>query len=83
MRESEIFWALAKTVSDETLVLKESAGPGINLTDAENGEFEIDLVPADSESLLGTFYHEAEVHDLDGNETTIFTGQVTIKETAI
>ena len=80
---SDLFWVLSKTVSEAPDVTKDSSGNGISVTDAEQGEFQIELVPSDTEALSGNFYHEAELRDPTGNEITIFVGDLTIKKTAI
>ncbi|QSG06391.1 hypothetical protein [Halapricum desulfuricans] len=83
LTSTEIEWVLAESVSSTPDVVKGTSTGGITITDAVNGEFEIDLVPADTEALVGSYYHEAELRDAVGNEFTIFVGDITIKESAI
>ena len=83
LTNADISWVLAKSVSSSPELLKDTDSGDIVVTDAENGEFEIKLLPADTESLSGSYYHEAEVVDSAGNESTIFVGRFEIKETAL
>ncbi len=59
---------------------KDNAGTGgITITDALNGEFQVTLAPADTATLAGEFYHEAQIRDGSGNISTVLTGTLTIK----
>lgn len=53
---------------------KTTTNGGISITDSVNGKFTIHLVPSDTTSITGNFYHEAEITDVLGNVSTIFTG---------
>lgn len=44
-----------------------------------DGMVQIKLEPEDTEGINGTFYHECEVTDLQGNVSTVFTGECTLK----
>jgi hypothetical protein len=83
LTNSDIAWVLAESVSASPAVSKDTAGGGIVVTDALNGEFEIKIDPSDTESLSGTYYHEAELTDSAGNESTILVGDFVIKESAL
>lgn len=83
LMNADISWVLAESVSSSPVLLKTVSGGDIVVTDAEQGEFEIKLVPTDTESLSGSYYHEAEVVDSAGNESTIFVGSFDIKESAL
>ncbi|MEH7093925.1 hypothetical protein [Neobacillus vireti] len=71
-------WGLRKREYDTTnLVLKE------NEITVSGTEIRIPLKPPDTETLLGTYYHECELTDQQGNVSTLFTGIVTILRSAV
>lgn len=72
-------WVIVNRVNDEVLVTKE-LGDGITVRDEQNGEWEINLVSADTEDLEGSYYHEARVVDGDGNESVVSVGEFVIKD---
>ena len=67
-----------KFATTATLQKDNAGGGGIAITDAANGKFQITLAPADTASLTGEFYHEAQVRDGTGNISTVLTGKLTI-----
>jgi hypothetical protein len=71
-------WGLRKressTIND---ILKES-----EIT-VSGTEITIPLKPPDTETLLGTYFHECELTDQQGNVSTLFTGIVTILRSAV
>lgn len=58
---------------------KTSGGSGITITDADSGIFEIYLDPADTDTLRGGYWHEAEYEDGDGDVTTVFSGRFIVR----
>lgn len=76
-----IKWVLAKTAGDSALVTK-TTGDGITITDAAAGKFRVTLVPADTESLAGVYYHEAEVTDASSQVSTVLIGKVIVYKSA-
>jgi len=79
---SDIEWVLAESPASVNEVVK-TVGDGITVTDAQYGEFEVEIVPTDTESLAGDYYHEAEITDADGDVSTVFAGGITINEDAV
>lgn len=77
-----ITWQLSHNVSSAALISK-TVGSGISLSDPSNGQFTITLDPADTASLSGRYYHEAEITDIGGNVSTAMVGHATIKTDAI
>lgn len=74
-----IRWQLAGRVgSTSPLVSKATGGQGVEITDAENGVFEVTLDSADTDGLNGTYYHEAELVDAQGKKQTVMVGEITI-----
>lgn len=47
-------------------------------TDREDNTFSFTLAPADTEELLGTYYHEAKLVTDTGNVYTLFVGTVNV-----
>lgn len=64
-------------------VLTKTNGNGLEVTDAFSGALTVELLPADTESLKGTFYHELEVIDASGDVSTAFVGEFVIKPNLI
>jgi hypothetical protein len=58
-----------------TPVLAKAVGAGITVTDAFNGAFTVDLDPADTSALSGSYYHEVQISDAAGDVATAFTGE--------
>ena len=48
------------------------------ITDAENGEVTVYLVPSDTDRLCGTFHHELQLQDALGKTTTAMVGKARI-----
>ncbi|TIM16278.1 MAG: hypothetical protein E5Y67_03540 [Mesorhizobium sp.] len=69
---------------DTTATLKKDndALGGIT-TVTEEGVFEVEIEPEDTESLSGLYYHEAELTDGTGHVSTVLTGRMTIKPVLI
>lgn len=75
-----IKWVLSKAVDSAALVTK-TVGAGVTITNGAGGIFTVALLPADTSSLWGIYYHEAEVTDGSGNIVTVLTGQADIQPT--
>ena len=75
---ASIRWALTETYDQTVLVRKSTADGGIVITDAENGTFEINVDPQDTDDLSGEYDHECEVTDSGGNVVTVTTGTIEI-----
>lgn len=54
-------------------------GTGIEITDALDGRFEVELDPGDTEELAGFLQHEARLVDMDGNKYTVMIGRAKIE----
>jgi hypothetical protein len=78
-----VAWQLARSAGSAAAVVSKSLGAGIAITDGPNGVFTVTLDPADTESLTGLYYHEAEVTDAAGNRSTVLTGVATVIPTLI
>lgn len=70
-------WVLA---NDTATVLSKSIGNGITITNAPYGQCTISITTADTQSLSGTYIHEARVTDSNGNSSIVFSGTVTVKK---
>ena len=64
-------------------VVSKSVGHGVTVLGPPPMEFTIQLDPAHNVGLLGTFYHEAEVVDPEGNHVTVMQGIMTVTEAEI
>ena len=78
-----IRWVLAKSAGSAVVVDKSTGGHGITITPGTGGVFTVALVPADTEGLLGVYYHEASVVDTLSNVITVLTGAMAIEPSAI
>lgn len=80
-------WWMGKNVkaTGANIYIQKRDGSGL-VIDAETDRWVlvITLAPADTEALTaGTFYHEAEVVDADGNVSTVTIGKFTLKPTMV
>lgn len=64
----------------ETLTKTTAVASQIEITDEEAGEFTVKLAPADTLTLLGAFYHEAEAEFAETGPFTISTGVCFVTE---
>ncbi|MDR7237106.1 hypothetical protein J2Y02_001717 [Neobacillus drentensis] len=72
-------WGVRKRESSTTNdILKES--PAITVS---GSEITISLAPVDTETLTGSYYHECELTDQQGNVSTLFVGLVTITKSGV
>jgi hypothetical protein len=70
-------WVLAAAPTQPTLASK-SIGFGIAVTNPPAGVMQVSILPADTDGLAGSYYHEAQLIDLNGNVSTILQGTVAI-----
>ena len=75
---ASIKWRAAPAVDSAVATISKATGSGIVITDAVAGEFTVSLVPADTQTLDGEFYHEAQVTDAAGAVSTVLSGHLTI-----
>ena len=79
---SELIWGVLESPTKSAFFIRKDLTNGIAVTNGAAGEFAITLIPTDTASLDGNYYHECEM-TLDGKDYTIFTGNVRINPTAI
>lgn len=77
-----IAWGIYRRTQGN-IVLNKNTSSGISLTAPGSGIFEINLIRANTLSLQGRYLHEAEMTDLNGNHSTLFTGTVLIHKSLI
>jgi hypothetical protein len=68
-----IYWSLFP-IGDGDALLERT----MNDTDRDGNVFSFTLVPADTEELLGTYYHEARLVTDTGNIYTLFVGTANV-----
>lgn len=68
-------------VSDVTLLTKTNTNGGITLPGGN--QIKIALTPSDTQTLEGSYYHECNMVDVNGNPSTLFVGTMTIKKSHI
>jgi hypothetical protein len=74
----------AKTIGfSSTPILSKTEGSGLDVVDAFGGLILVILAPEDTEQFSGTFYHELEIVDIDGDVATAYSGNFTIKKALI
>jgi hypothetical protein len=85
-------WWMGKSVSatGADVYLKKAIGAGlvINRIETDSWELVVSILPADTDQVAsgikaGTYYHEAEVVDADGNVSTVTIGKYVLKPTLI
>lgn len=64
-------------------VLEKVLDDGIQITDPATGQFVVTIDAADTTDMLRNYYHEARIHDEDGNWVTVTIGILTITGTEI
>ena len=73
-----IRWKAVRSFGKTVAISKATGGSGISITDAANGEFQITLTPANTASLKGSYFHEAEVEFGDGKKSTVLQGRMVV-----
>lgn len=79
---SAIRWKLARSVRSAALVSYDLTD-NIAIIDATAGRFNVNLDAADTESLKGLHYHEADIVDSTGKTGTVLYGTVTIRPSLV
>lgn len=72
-----IKWHAARSFG-KTASITKTTSSGIAITDGANGVFTVTLAGSVTESLVGNFYHEAEVTFSDGTVATVLFGTMKI-----
>jgi hypothetical protein len=80
---ASVKWALKKRVTSTENELYKTNTDGITITDAANGVITIKLVPVDTTTLNGTYHHECEVTDANGNVSTVTVGSASISRSGV
>lgn len=70
----DLTWVVYRKTYPYNVILTKTIGNGITLTDPDNGQFEIEILPANTSGIYGDFNHECELVDVNGYPSTIFTG---------
>lgn len=77
-------WKLSRTPQTAALVTKQTGGSGITVDSAASGTFTVTLESADTATLArGRYYHETQVIDASGNESTISMGHAVMQSRMI
>ena len=75
-------WGMSKLKDDGTFsttpVVNKSLSSGITITGVSTGELSVSLLPADTATLAGNFYHELEIAIGADTVFTVSTGKATI-----
>lgn len=81
----DIVWGLGDRPTSSPTLTKSTANTGeIDVVDAANGRFDVILVSSDTAGLAEkVYYHEVELTDANGNEFTVFEGNVRIRATMV
>lgn len=72
-----IAWKAARSMRT-TAAISKSTSSGIVITSGSGGTFDITLDPADTSSLKGDYYHEAQITFSTGEVATVLRGLMTI-----
>lgn len=75
-------WKLKRKTGGTALITK-TLGAGVSLYSAAGGVVDVELAPADTATLQGSFLHELRLTDVDGDIATAAVGYLTIKATLI
>lgn len=77
-----IAWRAARSLG-KSAVISKTTSSGITITDGPGGEFSVTLSPSDTNSLVGNYYHEAQVTLSAGTILTVLTGTMKINKALI
>lgn len=81
---AQIQWEMQRDLTtDSGADLHKELGSGITIINAVEGRFRIEILPADTTSMAGQYYHEGRIYDALGNVATIFVGHAVLTKTAI
>ena len=79
-----ITWALATTSRADDPTLEATRDAGITVIDAAAGRFDVELDSSETATLVPrSWYHEVELVDGNGDVTTVFTDQLSVRATVI
>lgn len=77
-----IKWQAARSHGKASVITK-STSSGITISDGPNGIFSVTLNPSDTESLSGTYAHEAQVTASDSTISTVLQGTMKVNKALI
>lgn len=84
LTDATITYIVKRRVDFDSVEITKEIGTGITIISAANGRFDILLSNVDTAGLSpGVWYHECQVADASGYESTVFVGFLTVKEAAI
>jgi hypothetical protein len=72
---STVTWALRQRMSSMSNLITKSTPNQITIS---SNTLTVHLIPSDTTSLKGSFYHECKMTDTSGNVSELFTGLATI-----
>ena len=79
---ASIKWQCARSFGKASDISKTTSS-GISITDGANGVFTVTLTAANTESLRGNFYHEAQLTDSGGAISTVLFGTMKVNPALI
>lgn len=77
-----IEWRAAKS-HNKTAAVTKTTSSGISITNGAGGVFQITLTDSDTEDLVGSYYHEAQVTFSSGLIATVLTGLMNVNAVLI
>jgi len=76
---SDIQWTAQRAVGQPILFTKTKLSGGVNLiSGGTTGQFQVNLIAADTMALSGVYLHQALLIDGTGNQSTVTIGQMTV-----
>lgn len=76
---SAIEYRLARFSSSDEALISKSLGSGVAISDGPSGQATVTLDPADTQNLVGDYYHNAIATDSAGKDQTVFVGVLTVQ----
>ena len=77
---ASIKFSVKEEISDTSYVIQKTVGSGINITDAANGEYEVYIVPADTQNLDTKVYeYDSELTTSAPKVYTVVRGEFTVQ----
>jgi hypothetical protein len=74
-----IRWQLSRSVNARPPLVSKDLITGITIIDGAAGQISVDILPADTEEIVGMLYHELQVDLADGTRATPLHGNVTLE----
>ena len=74
---ASIKWQASKS-KGKTSDISKTTSSGISITNGAGGVFQVTIAASDTESLVGEFYHEAEVIFSDSTVSTVLVGRMRV-----